>query len=87
VGALGAELIVVMLCGFDIERSRRELDAVRAPDARRVLSAAPVWLLDGNAYTSRPGPRVADGAERIRAAIEGRGAPGLARWTPPWPTD
>ncbi len=87
VGALGAELIVVMLCGFDVERSRRELDAVRAPEARRVLSAAPTWLLDGNAYTSRPGPRVVEGAERIRAAIEGREVPGLARWVPPWPTD
>jgi iron complex transport system substrate-binding protein len=86
VGALGAELIVVMLCGFDVERSRRELDAVRAPEARRVLASAPVWLLDGNAYTSRPGPRVVEGAERIRAAIEGREVPGLAQWVPIWPT-
>ena len=44
------------------------------PRPRRVLASAPVWLLDGNAYTSRPGPRVVDGAERLRAAIEGRGA-------------
>lgn len=87
VRALGAELIVVMLCGFDVERSRRELETVRAPEARDVLSSAPVWLLDGNAYTSRPGPRVVEGAERIRAAIEGRELPGLARWVPSWPTD
>jgi iron complex transport system substrate-binding protein len=86
VRALGAELIVVMLCGFDVERSRRELETVMAPEARDVLSSAPVWLLDGNAYTSRPGPRVVEGAERIRAAIEGRELPGLARWVPSWPT-
>ena len=47
-----------------------------------MLSAAPVWLLDGNAYTSRPGPRVVDGAERMRAALEGRELPGLERWVP-----
>ena len=31
----------------------------------------PVWALDGNAYTSRPGPRVVRGAELIAQAIEG----------------
>jgi iron complex transport system substrate-binding protein len=87
VGALGAELIIVMLCGFGVERSRRELETLLPPEARPVLSSAPVWLLDGNAYTSRPGPRVVEGAERIRAAIEGRELPGLARWVPTWPTD
>jgi iron complex transport system substrate-binding protein len=85
VGALEAELIVVMLCGFDVARSRRELDALRTPEAHRVLSAGPVWLLDGNAYTSRPGPRVVEGAERIRAAMEGQELPGLERWVPTWP--
>ena len=85
VGALEAELIVVMLCGFDVARSRRELDALRTPEAHRVLSGGPVWLLDGNAYTSRPGPRVVEGAERIRAAIEGHELPGLERSVPTWP--
>lgn len=46
-------------------------------DARRVLGSAPVWILDGNAYTSRPGPRGVDGAKRIRAALKGRELPGL----------
>ncbi len=85
VGSLRADLILVMLCGFDVERARRELDAVRLPEARRVLSTAPVWLIDGNAYTSRPGPRVVEGAERVRAALEGRELPGLERWVPSWP--
>jgi iron complex transport system substrate-binding protein len=80
VGALDADVIVVMLCGFDVPRSRLELEAVGSPEARRVLSSAPVWLLDGNAYTSRPGPRVVGGAERVRAALDGREVPGLERW-------
>ena len=68
-----------MLCGFGIERSRAELEGLgRGP--RAALSGIPVWILDGNAYTSRPGPRVVDGATRIAAAIEGRAMEGLVRW-------
>lgn len=79
--ALRPDLVLVMLCGFSVPRARAELDALDDPEARRVLGSAPVWILDGNAYTSRPGPRVVDGAERIRAAIEGRELPGLERWS------
>jgi iron complex transport system substrate-binding protein len=85
VGALEAELIVVTLCGFDVARARRELEALRTPEAHRVLSGGLVWLLDGNAYTSRPGPRVVEGAQRIRAAMDGHELPGLERWVPTWP--
>lgn len=77
--ALRPALVMVMLCGFGVERSRAELD-VLGRKARAVLSGAPVWILDGNAYTSRPGPRVVDGAARIAAAIEGREMEGLTRW-------
>jgi iron complex transport system substrate-binding protein len=81
-GRLAADIVLVMLCGFGVERATRDLDALAEPAARRTLDAAPVWVLDGNAYTSRPGPRVVDGAERIRAALEGREIPGLRRWQP-----
>jgi iron complex transport system substrate-binding protein len=80
--ALEPDLIVIMLCGFGVERAREELDLLRLPAAARLLVSAPVWVLDGNAYTSRPGPRIVDGAERLRAAMEGREMPGLGRWTP-----
>jgi iron complex transport system substrate-binding protein len=76
---LRPELVVVMLCGCGIERSRAELAAL-GPGPRAALSGVPVWILDGNAYTSRPGPRVVDGASRIAAAIEGREMAGLVRW-------
>lgn len=75
-----ADLIVVMLCGFGVDRARAELDAMTDPTALRVLHSAPVWLLDGGAYTSRPGPRVAEGAERLALAMLGEAAPGLERW-------
>ena len=48
------------------------------PEALDLLGRVPVSIIDGNAYTSRPGPRVVDGAQRIqwaldRAFLAGRG--------------
>ena len=65
--------------GFGVERSLAELEAI-GPEARAALASAPVWILDGNAYTSRPGPRLVEGAERIAAARRGEELPGLVRW-------
>jgi iron complex transport system substrate-binding protein len=79
VAPLRPDLIVVMLCGFGVERSLAELEAI-GPDAEAALATAPVWVLDGNAYTSRPGPRLVEGAERIAAALRGEDMPGLVRW-------
>jgi hypothetical protein len=69
-----------MLCGFGVERARRELAELRDAEAGALLAQTSTWILDGNAYTSRSGPRVVDGAERIQAALAGRTMPGLARW-------
>jgi iron complex transport system substrate-binding protein len=79
---LEPDLVLVMLCGFGVDRAVRDLDALSDPAALQLLDGAPVWVMDGNAYTSRPGPRVVDGAERIRAALEEREMPGLRRWQP-----
>jgi iron complex transport system substrate-binding protein len=81
--ALAPDMIVVMLCGFGLERARAELDRLSDGTALRALRSAPVWLLDGNAYTSRPGPRLVDGAERLQAAMAGAARSGLERWRPP----
>src|SRR4029077_19196034 len=82
VAALRPDVVLVALCGFGVERAGRDLDALADADALATLRRAEVWLLDGNAYTSRPGPRVVDGAERIRDALEGHEGPGLRRWKP-----
>jgi iron complex transport system substrate-binding protein len=74
------DLVVVMLCGLGVERARAELARLGEADALRLLGSAPVWILDGNAYSSRPGPRLVDGAARIQAAMMGRERPGLVRW-------
>ena len=80
VEGLCPDLVLVMLCGFDVPRAMREMAELREPAALRLFRALPTWVLDGNAYTSRPGPRVVDGAERIGAALEGRAISGLERW-------
>ena len=78
--SLAPDLVVVMTCGFGIARSLRELTALRDSEALALFRSVPTWLLDGNAYTSRPGPRVVEGAGLLHAAIHGREAPDLIRW-------
>jgi iron complex transport system substrate-binding protein len=77
---LRPDLLVIMLCGFGVERTLAELSALHSPAALSVLRSAPVWIIDGNAYTSRSGPRIVDGAELLQGALEGREAPGMVRW-------
>jgi iron complex transport system substrate-binding protein len=62
--ATDPERIIVALCGFDVARARREAATVVDVDARR-LFARGVEFLDGNAYTSRPGPRLVEAAETL----------------------
>jgi len=68
--ALAPDVIVVSLCGFDVPRAKREGAQVRDPDGRALLDGR-TFYLDGNAYTSRPGPRLVDAAELIAKQIGG----------------
>jgi iron complex transport system substrate-binding protein len=60
------DVIIVMPCGFDIERSRCEMPALAErtdwPGLRAVRNRR-VYLVDGNQYFNRPGPRLADSLE------------------------
>jgi iron complex transport system substrate-binding protein len=76
------DLIIVALCGFDVLRIRRELDQFVDPDGQALLARSEVWLLDGHQYTSRPGPRLVEAAERMRSAMLGVPLDGLERWRP-----
>ena len=68
--ALAPDVVVVALCGFDIPRAQAELAAVTDPQARALLGQR-VEFLDGNAYTSRPGPRLVDAADILARLIHG----------------
>ena len=60
------EIIVIMPCGFDLERTARESKILTKHPAWKTLKAVKngkVFLTDGNAYFNRPGPRLVDSAE------------------------
>ena len=68
--ALAPDVVVVALCGFDVPRAQRETAAVTDRDGRALLGGR-VAYIDGNAYTSRPGPRLVDAAELLAPLIAG----------------
>jgi iron complex transport system substrate-binding protein len=80
IGGLQPECLLIMLCGFGIARSRTELERLTQPDALELMSRVPTWILDGNAYTSRPGPRLVDGVSRMWSAFHDRPIAGVERW-------
>lgn len=60
------EVLVVACCGFDLARSRQELPLLRhAPDFAdwTCTRRGELYLMDGNAWFSRSGPRLIDGLE------------------------
>lgn len=67
--ALDPDLVVIALCGFDESRARRELAELPDRRAKKWLGTRRVLVIDGNAYTSRPGPRLVEGIAQIAKAI------------------
>ncbi|HXG53149.1 MAG TPA: cobalamin-binding protein [candidate division Zixibacteria bacterium] len=65
------EVLILMPCGFDVERTLAEARPLsRKPGWKELPAVAEgrVFAVDGGAYFSRPGPRLVDGLE-ILAAI------------------
>ena len=66
------EVIVLALCGYNIERARRDYELVRSfPDFRSLPAARnnAVYLVDANAYFARPGPRIVDSLEMLAGIL------------------
>ena len=68
--ALDPDLVVIALCGFDVARARSEFAGV-TDAAAQALFTSRFEFLDGNAYTSRPGPRLVDAAEILARWLRG----------------
>jgi iron complex transport system substrate-binding protein len=80
---LQADFVIVALCGFDVARARLEIQRCAAASDWLQRRGCPVWLLDGNAYTSRAGPRLVEAAECIAAAIDRRQQAGMMLFETP----
>ncbi|MBL4576622.1 MAG: hypothetical protein JKY51_11115, partial [Opitutaceae bacterium] len=60
------DMIISMPCGWDIAKTRKEMDIALQTKAWRSLRAVrngQLYLTDGNQYFNRPGPRVVDSLE------------------------
>ena len=71
------ELIVLAACGFDLEQSLERCGSLRLP--------VPTVVVDGDAYFSRPAPRLADGVRQLGHLLhpEAVADPGLpSEWLP-----
>jgi iron complex transport system substrate-binding protein len=82
VAAADPEIVVLGLCGFDLDHSLAEWSAFEAPAALRGTTAwrgGEIWAIDGSAYVSRPGPRLVDGVEILASIVAGRPDPRAAR--------
>lgn len=68
------DFIVVMPCGFGIDRTTQELHLLTEHPQWRGLKAVQngnVYLTDGHQYFNRPGPRVVDSAEILAEILHG----------------
>jgi iron complex transport system substrate-binding protein len=64
--AADPDVIALLPCGFDIERTRRELGPLIAQPGwgnLRAVQAGRVFITDGNQYFNRPGPRLFESLE------------------------
>jgi iron complex transport system substrate-binding protein len=60
------EVIVLACCGYSVERTLRDLPILQGNPGWETLPAVrrgQVYVVDGSAYFSRPGPRVVDSLE------------------------
>jgi len=66
------EIIVVMPCGFSIERTMREIDLLLNLPGFAAMQAVKnnrLYIADGNQYFNRPGPRIVDSVEIMAEII------------------
>ncbi len=63
---LDPDCIIIAPCGFSIKRTLEEINLIKQKKDFKKLKAYKnnhIFLVDGNAYLTRPGPRIIDGVE------------------------
>jgi iron complex transport system substrate-binding protein len=78
----GPEILVLMPCGFDLEKTIAHAQGLWAYPGWKDIPAVRsgrVYAVDANAYFARPGPRIVDGTRLLAHLIH----PNLFEWTGP----
>ncbi|MBX5448677.1 cobalamin-binding protein [Thermogemmatispora sp.] len=71
------EVLILSPCGFDVERTRQDASLLQQHPSWPTLRAVReghVYLIDGNHYLNRSGPRLVESAELIALALWGERA-------------
>ena len=66
------EVIVLALCGYDVDRAGRDYELLRrfpGFDSLPATGTGRVYLVDAKAYFSRPGPRIVDSLEILASIL------------------
>jgi len=70
------DIVLLMPCGFSVERAWSELVSLRRVSqewSRAIASWPQVFIVDAASFFSRPGPRLIDGVEILAAVFSGNG--------------
>ena len=83
IAAAEPDAVVLVLCGFDVARTRREAEGLASRAEWRALASVRtgrVYATDASSFFSRSGPRIVDGLEIMAAMLH----PDAVSWpTPP----
>jgi len=75
------EIIVLALCGYDIDRARRDYEILRRFadfDSLPAAQSGEIYVVNASAYFARPGPRIVDSLEIIAGIMHPEDFPEFA---------
>ena len=85
------DIIVLALCGYDVDLARRDCELLKqfpGFDSLPAARAEEIYLVDASAYFARPGPRIVDSLELLAGILhpeefsEFTGSPFIQRCSP-----
>jgi len=75
------EIIVLALCGYDVDLAQRDYELLRefpGFDSLPAASTGEIYLVNASAYFARPGPRVIDSIEILAGILHPKEFPEFA---------
>jgi iron complex transport system substrate-binding protein len=77
----GPEIIVLALCGYDVNLAQRDYELLRefpGFDSLRAARTGEIYLVNARAYFARPGPRIIDSIEILAGILHPKEFPEFA---------